>query len=133
MPRKCFESILLIVCLFGFVSVHAQEGYDYARKKARQAADDSNGELQVMYKALIEQIRASKFPDAEHNAMSAQLLEDEHKAWLSYRNSHCWLEANIYSYPAGSKQSGLETNSCLLRLNKKRKNYLEGLKYEFNQ
>ena len=133
MLRKYFESILLIVCLFGFVSVHAQEGYDYARKKARQAADVSNAELEIVYKSLIEQIRSNHFPDIEHNAMSAHLLEGEHKAWLSYRDAHCWLEANIYSYPAGSKQSGLETNSCLLRLNKKRKNYLEGLKYEFNQ
>ena len=128
-----FKSILIICCLPGFVSAYAQEGHDYARKKARQAANTSNSELQVVYKALIERIRASKVPDAEHNAMSAQLLEDEHKAWLSYRDAHCWLEANIYSYPTGSKQSSHESDSCLLGLNKKRKKYLEGLKYEFSQ
>ena len=112
----------------------SEVGHAHARQKTIEAAKRSSTDLDETYKNLLKAVISGKYTvDAEHNKNTVQLLEDEHKAWSQYRDYHCQLETNIYTYPERSKLSIHEFNSCLLRLNKKRKKYLEGLKYEFNQ
>ena len=136
---KRFISLALAGCVG--LSVQAEDadetwrGHDYPRKKTREAAQASFVELEKTITNLLREIKFANGSDepAPENWDMAQMLEQEHNAWASYRDSHCQMETNIYVYPQGSMLFSHELNSCLLRFNRKRQTYLEGLANEFHQ
>ena len=134
-----FVILVLAGCLS--LSVQAEEddetwrGHDYPRKKTREALQLSTVELEKTLAKLVSEIKSANDSDepAPEDWDMAQMITHEHKAWAAYRDSHCQLETNIYVYPVGSMLFSHELNSCLLRFNRKRQTYLEGLANEFHQ
>ncbi len=130
-------SIAGLVCLLSS-PVYAEDislGHDYARKQTREAAQASFVALEKTVAKLLSEIRSANASDESDSdeVDMVQLLEHEQNAWASYRDSHCQLETNIYVYPEGSMLFIHELNSCLLRFNRERQKYLEGLAIEFKQ
>ena len=135
---KRFIILVLAGCLS--LSVQAEDadetwrGHDYPRKKTREAAQASLVKLEETITNLLRKIKSINGSDepAPEDWDMAQMIAHEHKAWASYRDSHCQLETTIYVYPQGSMLFSHELNSCLLRFNRERQKYLEGLAIEFS-
>ena len=134
-----FKAVLSTLFLFAISNtLYASDseehlGHDHARKVARDRAESSNKAVEKKYTEVLRLIRSTISPDDEdeHTADTAQQLEQEHKSWLSYRGDHCWLEAYLYVYPAGSKMFSSQYNACKISLNQKRLKFLSAVEFEY--
>lgn len=109
-------------------------GHDHARKVIRDNSESSNSAVEKKYTELLQLIRSRFSPDdeGEHSANTARQLEQEHKSWLDYRDNHCWLEAYLYVYPAGSRIFSSQYNACTVSLNNERLKFLSSVELELN-
>lgn len=107
-------------------------GHDYSRKVIANKAKESDVNMASKYKSLLKLIKKSHSPgDDEHIAATADIFVDDQKRWLSYRNTHCQLQANVYVYPSTSRMWASQYNSCKLDLNNKRIKFLNDISYEY--
>ena len=96
-------------------------GHDYPRQLVANKAKLSSELVEKKYKTLLGRIKASTFPaDKEHIAETAKLFIIDHKNWIVFRDSHCYLKANVYIYPSYSRMWTSEFHSCLNSMNEKR-------------